>query len=179
MPPGELLQALNVYVVGALTENLADEVIVLGQHCRGPYLEKEIDDKNAKLVAGVKNHYEGVCAIAEQKQARPTGMCPSWPWGICLRPGGEVDGDGVRELYVGSLRDVFPRLLTIWPWSCGSAASHACVTAVRRFPWAMAKPPSKKRSSWEFRDFQAEQPRPRRRTFKTRALLSKTGADRP
>jgi len=28
-----------------------------------------IDDKNAKLLLGLKNHYTEVCVVAEQKQA--------------------------------------------------------------------------------------------------------------
>jgi exonuclease SbcD len=84
--PKELLRALNVYVVGSMTEALEDEVFVLHADdkpeaivCAVPYLRDKdirtvepgetIDDKNAKLVEGLKNHYADVCAIAEQKRA--------------------------------------------------------------------------------------------------------------
>ena len=83
--PKELLRALNVYVVGSMTEALEDEVFVLQTDdnpevivCAVPYLPDKdiravepgetIEDKNAKLVEGLKNHYADVCAIAEQKR---------------------------------------------------------------------------------------------------------------
>ncbi len=133
--PKELLRALNVYVVGAKAENPEDEVIVLrdnSQHpqaiiCAVPYLRdrdirtvepgETIDDKNAKLVKGVKNHYEKICSIAEQKKAdlEKAGYVdvPIIAMGHLFTAGGKtVEGDGVRELYVGSLahveQDVFP-----------------------------------------------------------------------
>ncbi len=57
-----------------------------------------IDDKNTKLVEGLKNHYADVCAIAEKM-------------GHLFTAGGKtVDGDGVRELYVGSLDDIHTKL---------------------------------------------------------------------
>ncbi len=133
--PKELLRALNVYVVGAMTENMGDEVIVLTDAqnhpqaiiCAVPYLRDKdirtvapgetIDDKNGKLILGLKNHYADVCAIAEQKQAEfDKNGHPGVPiiaMGHLFTAGGKtVDGDGVRELYVGSLahvgEDVFP-----------------------------------------------------------------------
>jgi len=133
--PKELLRALNVYVVGAMTENPEDEVIVLHDEqdlpqaivCAVPYLRDKdirivepgetIDDKNTKLIEGMKNHYADVCAIAEQKRsafgkAGHMGI-PIVAMGHLFTAGGKtVDGDGVRELYVGSLahvgKDVFP-----------------------------------------------------------------------
>jgi len=133
--PKELLRALNVYVVGSITDPLDDEVIILynNEHpeaivCAVPYLRDKdirtvepgetIDDKNARLVEGVKKHYADVCAIAEQKRAEFNSAghndIPIVAMGHLFTAGGKtVDGDGVRELYVGSLahvgRDVFPR----------------------------------------------------------------------
>jgi len=133
--PQELLRTLNVYVVGAMTENPEDEVIVLrdGQDypqaivCAVPYLRDKdirtveagetINDKNAKIVEGLKNHYNDVCTIAEQKQAEfEKNGHPDVPiiaMGHLFTAGGKtVDGDGVRDLYVGSLahvgKDAFP-----------------------------------------------------------------------
>ena len=133
--PKELLRALNVFVVGAMTNNPEDEVIVLKDDrqspeaiiCAVPYLRdrdirsvepgESIDDKNAKLALGLMNHYAEVCAIAEQKRARfkKDGYrhVPIVAMGHLFTAGGEtVDGDGVRELYVGSLahvgKDAFP-----------------------------------------------------------------------
>ena len=153
--PKELLKALNVYVVGAITDNREDEVIVLKDEmnqpeaivCAVPYLRDKdirivepgetIDDKNTKLIEGLKNHYTDVCAIAEQKRselkkASGSGI-PIIAMGHLFTAGGKtVDGDGVRELYVGSLAhmggDVFPSSVDYFalghlhvPQSVGSA----------------------------------------------------------
>lgn len=132
--PKELLRALNVYVVGDMTETLEDEVIVLhdGEQpeaivCAVPYLRDKhirtvqpgetIDDKNAKLIEGLKNHYANVCALAEQKRSAleqaDHADIPIIAMGHLFTTGGKtVDNDGVRELYVGSLthvgEDAFP-----------------------------------------------------------------------
>ena len=132
--PKELLRALNVYVIGSMTDNPEDEVVVLhGDEkpeaivCAVPYLRdrdirtvepgETIDDKNAKLVEGVKKHYTDVCAVAEGKRAdvmrAGADDVPIVAMGHLFTAGGKtVDGDGVRELYVGSLahvgEEVFP-----------------------------------------------------------------------
>ncbi len=133
--PKKLLRVLNVHVVGAVTENPEDEVVVLHDEqdlpraivCAVPYLRDKdirtvgpgetIDDKNAKLIAGMQAHYAQVCAIAEHKRSQfekagCTGI-PVVAMGHLFTAGGRtVDGDGVRELYVGSLahvgKEVFP-----------------------------------------------------------------------
>jgi len=132
--PKELLRALNVYVVGSMTDTLEDEVIILYKNeqpeaivCAVPYLRdrdirtveagETIDDKSAKLILGLKNHYADVCVIAEQKRSEfekngYSGV-PIVAMGHLFTAGGKtVDGDGVRELYVGTLahvgEDVFP-----------------------------------------------------------------------
>lgn len=132
--PRELLRALNVYVVGSMTDVPDDEVVVLYNDgkpeaivCAVPYLpDKDIrtvepgetvDDKNAKLAQGLKNHYAGVCSIAEQKRTEFENSgrvgIPILAMGHLFTAGGKtVDGDGVRELYVGSLahvgQEIFP-----------------------------------------------------------------------
>ncbi len=132
--PKELLRALNVHVVGSTGEALEDEVIVLHKDeqpevivCAVPYLRDKdirtvepgetIDDKNAKLVEGLRNHYAEVCTIAEQKRSefKKAGHTdiPIVAMGHLFTAGGKtVDGDGVRELYLGSLvhvgEEVFP-----------------------------------------------------------------------
>ncbi len=134
--PKELLQALNVHVIGALTENLDDEVVVLNGCdndnsdvgktaiiCAVPYLRdkdirtveagESIEEKNRKLAEGIKNHYANVVAIAEQKRAELletkeiSANIPIIAMGHLFTAGGKtVDGDGVRELYVGSLAHI-------------------------------------------------------------------------
>jgi exonuclease SbcD len=143
--PKELLRALNVYVVGSITDALEEEVIVLKNNpqispmaadnveaivCAVPYLrDKDIrtveagetlDDKNRKLVEGVKKHYEAIVELAEikrdnlRKAAQSANhYIPIIAMGHLFTAGGKtVAGDGVRELYVGSLahvgEEVFP-----------------------------------------------------------------------
>jgi DNA repair protein SbcD/Mre11 len=133
--PGELLKALNVHVVGAACQDPADEVVVLtdDRHqpsaivCAVPYLRdrdirtvepgETIDEKNARLIEGLKTHYAAVCAVAEKKQAEweknGHSHVPIVAMGHLFTAGGKtVEGDGVRDLYVGSLahvgREVFP-----------------------------------------------------------------------
>ena len=132
--PRELLRALNVHVVGSMTEVLDDEVIVLSKGeqpeaivCAVPYLRDKdirtvepgetIDDKNVKLVEGLKKHFTDVCLIAEEKKTEfensGYSRIPIVAMGHLFTAGGKtIDGDGVRELYVGSLAhvgvDVFP-----------------------------------------------------------------------
>lgn len=123
--PKELLQALNVYVIGAMTERLEDEVIVIDKDeqpraivCAVPYLRDKdirttepgetIDAKNTKLVDGLKKHYAHVCDMAEQKRKEfVKAGHPNIPvivMGHLFTAGAKtVDQDGVRDLYVGSL----------------------------------------------------------------------------
>ncbi|MEA1923311.1 MAG: exonuclease SbcCD subunit D C-terminal domain-containing protein [Pseudomonadota bacterium] len=131
--PKELLRALNVYVVGSISENPEAEVIAISGPdkiaqaivCAIPYLRdrdirtveagETIDDKNTKLINGVQKHYAEVCEVAEKKQSE-YGDIPIIGMGHLFTTGGKtVDGDGVRELYVGSLahvgEDIFPNCI--------------------------------------------------------------------
>ncbi|MBF0266196.1 MAG: exonuclease SbcCD subunit D C-terminal domain-containing protein [Gammaproteobacteria bacterium] len=134
--PKELLNALNVYVVSEMTESPEDEVIELkNSHneteaiiCAVPYLRdkdlrtvtagESIEDKMTKLIDGLKQHYNSVCEVAEQKQnalmkREQTAYVPIVGMGHLFTSGGKtLDGDGVRDLYVGTLahigKDDFP-----------------------------------------------------------------------
>ncbi|NCC76852.1 MAG: exonuclease subunit SbcD [Clostridia bacterium] len=126
--PKPLLKVLNVHVVGDLPADPADEVIVLRDAsgepeaivCAVPYLHdrdlrtveagESIEDKNAKLAEGIRQHYETVCQIAEALR-QETSAIPIIATGHLFTAGGTtVDGDGVRELYVGSLAHVEARI---------------------------------------------------------------------
>lgn len=132
--PAQLLKVLDVHVVGAACEDPADEVIVLkdadGQPeaiiCAVPYLRdrdirqaeagESLEDKDRKLVAGVREHYARVCAAAEQLRAELAVEVPLIGMGHLFAAGGKtLEGDGVRDLYVGSLAlvgaDAFPECL--------------------------------------------------------------------
>jgi exonuclease SbcD len=123
--PRELLKALDVHVVGSRTEDPEDEVLVLrnGRNipelvvCAVPYLRdrdirvaeagESVEDKEQKLVAGIRAHYAAVAALAEQKREKLGLNIPIVAMGHLFTAGGQtVDGDGVRELYVGSLAHV-------------------------------------------------------------------------
>lgn len=123
--PRALLKALNVYVVGAVSETAEDEVIVLRDRegaaelivCAVPYLRdrdiriaeagESIEDKERKLLDGIRDHYAEVVSLAEQQRAELGVDIPIVGMGHLFTAGGKtVDGDGVRELYVGSLAHV-------------------------------------------------------------------------
>ena len=129
--PKEVLRFLSVHVVGSITDSIEDEVLVLSDKggsdelvvCAVPYLRdrdirrseagESLDDKTRKLLVGIREHYEQVCAIAEQKRADSEKDIPIVAMGHLFTAGGKtVEGDGVRELYVGNLchlgSDQFP-----------------------------------------------------------------------
>ena len=123
--PKELLKALDVHVVGSSTASPEDEVLVLCNEqdapelivCAVPYLRdrdirvaeagESVEDKERKLIEGIRTHYATVAALAEQKREELGADIPIVGTGHLFTAGGQtVDGDGVRELYVGSLAHV-------------------------------------------------------------------------
>ena len=123
--PKELLKALDVHVVGSASEYPEDEVLVLANEhgspelivCAVPYLRdrdirvaeagENIEDKERKLIEGIRKHYADVTALAEQKRIELGGNIPIIAMGHLFTAGGQtVEGDGVRDLYVGSLAHV-------------------------------------------------------------------------
>lgn len=129
--PRELLKYLNVHIVGCASDPPTDEAIVLAgpNHepelivCAVPYLRdrdirvaeagESIEDKEQKLIEGIRAHYRLVCEAARQKRDLLNKPVPIVAMGHLFAAGGRtVDGDGVRELYIGSLAqvgsDLFP-----------------------------------------------------------------------
>ncbi|MDD5723740.1 MAG: exonuclease SbcCD subunit D C-terminal domain-containing protein [Syntrophales bacterium] len=129
--PRELLKFLNVHVVGSASDSPEDELIVLPGPdqepqlivCAIPYLRdrdirtaeagESVEDKERKIIEGIRTHYRLVCDLAEQKRSTLDKPVPIVAMGHLFTAGGQtVDGDGVRELYIGSLAqvrtDVFP-----------------------------------------------------------------------
>ena len=128
--PRELLKALDVHVIGNASEDPENEVLVLCDKqdtselivCAVPYLRdrdirvaeagESIEDKERKLIEGIRNHYAAVSALAEQKRKELGADIPIVAMGHLFAAGGQtVDGDGVRELYVGSLAHVTTEIL--------------------------------------------------------------------
>lgn len=123
--PGDILRTLNVHVIGSITENISEEVLVLKDHngipelivCAVPYLRdrdirkveagESIDDKKRKIMDGIQGHYSAVCSLADEKCRELGGGIPIVAMGHLFTSGARtIDGDGVRELYVGSLAHV-------------------------------------------------------------------------
>ncbi len=120
--PKELLHSLDVHVVGATTRRYEDEVILLKDQngapelivCAVPYLRdgdirisepgESIEDKERKLIDGIRRHYSEVCKVAENMRSELAADIPIIAMGHLFTAGGKtIDGDGVRGLYVGSL----------------------------------------------------------------------------
>lgn len=129
--PKELLSAMKVHVVGSITADPADEVFVLNDAsggaglivCAVPFLrDRDIrfssdsessDDKTQKLISGMRAHYAAVNAVALEKQQALGSPVPILALGHLFAAGGKTsEGDGVRDLYIGSLgqigHDIFP-----------------------------------------------------------------------
>jgi len=129
--PKEVLRYLNVHVIGCMAETVEDEVLVLNDAsgkaelivCAVPYLrDRDIrraeagetyEDKGRKLVEGICDHYRQVGEAAVAKKREIGRDLPIVGMGHLFAAGGQtVDGDGVRELYMGSLGhvggDTFP-----------------------------------------------------------------------
>jgi len=132
--PKELLKFLNVHVVGCAAERPEEEALVLlGPDkeprlivCAIPYLRdrdiriaeagESVEDKERKIIEGIRTHYRVVCAAAERLRAGLHKHIPIVAMGHLFAAGGQtVEGDGVRELYIGSLAqvrtDVFPEAI--------------------------------------------------------------------
>ena len=130
--PKELLSSLNVHVVGSKTESAEDEVFVLDLSGKPalivgavPYLRdrdiraveagESFEQKNLNLIQGIKDHYAAVVAVAVDRQGKLAGadgdMLPIVAMGHLFAAGGAtVEGDGVRDLYVGTLAHVGPEV---------------------------------------------------------------------
>lgn len=127
--PKQFLKHLNVHVIGTACEDVANEVLTLTDKAGSPYCiitavpylrDRDVrgsvagesaDDKDAKVVAGIRAHYDEVATIAKSKQDQMIKAhgrhIPIIATGHLFASGGKTtDDDGVRELYVGSLGKV-------------------------------------------------------------------------
>lgn len=122
--PKSLLKNLNIHVVGEMCENIQDEVITLNDKngkpellvCAVPFLRdrdvrtvenyETIDDKTSKLINGIATHYDNVATLALQ-QSKAAGNIPIVAMGHLFTTADRSNtGDGVRELYVGTLAHI-------------------------------------------------------------------------
>jgi len=123
--PAGILESMNIHVVGATDGDVTREVISIDDRdgsvgciiCAVPYLRERdirssnpgesIEEKSLKLVEAIEHHYHNVvqCALDYRKDSGP-GV-PIIAMGHLFAAGGKsVKGDGVRDLYVGSLAHV-------------------------------------------------------------------------
>jgi DNA repair protein SbcD/Mre11 len=132
--PRELLKFLNIHVVGCASASPVDELIMIADPdgeprlivCAIPYLRdrdiriaeagESVEDKERKIVEGIRAHYRMVYDAAQEKLSRLKMPVPVVAMGHLYTEGGRtVNGDGVRELYIGSLlhvgTDVFPECI--------------------------------------------------------------------
>lgn len=119
--PRDILKTLNVHVVGDFSGNPEDEVIMLYNAtgvpeavvCAVPYLRdrdlriaeagENSEDKSRKITEAITAHYAATAGIAAEK-IRDSGPVPVIGMGHLFTSGGlTVEGDGVRELYIGNL----------------------------------------------------------------------------
>ena len=89
--------------------------------CAVPYLRdrdiriaeagESIEDKDQKIIEGIRTHYSAVAELAEKKRQALALDIPIVGMGHLFTAGGQtVDGDGVRELYIGSLANISANL---------------------------------------------------------------------
>ncbi|MCH2226201.1 MAG: exonuclease SbcCD subunit D C-terminal domain-containing protein [Candidatus Caenarcaniphilales bacterium] len=129
--PQNILKSLDIHLVGTVTGNYEDELVEIKDKngdvellvCAVPYLRdkdvrksqagESIEEKSEKLVAGIKEHYREVMnvALARRKELNSDRYIPILGMGH-LFTAGASPGEGVRDLYVGSLgyvsADTFP-----------------------------------------------------------------------
>lgn len=122
-----ILKSLNIHVVGAISDNLEDEIITIKDEggmpraivCAVPYLrERDIrryragvsfQDAERELTEGIISHYQDVADLAEKRREELGMDIPILGMGHLYTHGGKViDGDELRPLYVGSLAHVEP-----------------------------------------------------------------------
>lgn len=152
--PQSILKSINVYVVGAISNDIEDEVLILDIVktpnidlekitknipsseiskliiCAVPYLRdkdirtvnagESLEDKAQNLIQGIKEHYSAIAELALKKRDELYRECmdkkpayiPIIGTGHLFAAGG-IAGDGVRDLYVGSLAyvniEAFPK----------------------------------------------------------------------
>ena len=90
--PKEVLLFLNVHVVGSVSDSPKDDVLVLSDQngkpelivCAVPYLRdcdirkaeagESMEDKERKMVEGIRSHYRNVCLEADKIRGARTGV---------------------------------------------------------------------------------------------------------
>jgi exonuclease SbcD len=122
--PKTILSSLDIHVVGASTENIEDEIIVLKNKqgitemivCAVPFLrDRDVrtadacespGDKTRKLMQGIASHYKVIAETARKSQDAVKPVPLIGMGHLFTRDAQTTEGDGVRELYIGSIAHV-------------------------------------------------------------------------
>jgi exonuclease SbcD len=122
--PKSLLNALSIHVVGCKPEQIEDEVIVLksknGKNeaivCAVPFLrDRDVrsaeagespEDKAENLKQGIAGHYHAIAVLAAQLQEVDHPVPVIGMGHLFTSKGRTSEGDGVRELYIGTIAHV-------------------------------------------------------------------------
>lgn len=124
--PKQLLKTLDIHVIGAVPDNMEEEVICINEDGEElfvlavPYLRERdlqgvsiadsFEDRARKITEGIKNHYQKLTEIALAKKKNNGRILAM---GHLFITGSSLEEEGERELYVGSLAQisaaVFPK----------------------------------------------------------------------
>lgn len=127
--PKDLLAALNVTVIGNITENIEDEIIILRDTdnqpeaiiCAVPFLrERDLGrfvegenyaDRARRINMGIQKHYEELAHIAQEIRQNTGKWIPIIATGHLSVLGGlRGEDDGVRETYIGNIEALTPEI---------------------------------------------------------------------
>ncbi len=123
--PREILGFLNIHIIGRVPDSIDDEIITLRDRdnqprlmvLAAPYLRdrdirstlagETLEEKDQKLLNGIVDHYSSLYEHARSQQAELDSPVPIVAMGHLFCQGGQtVEGDGLRDLYIGSLAHV-------------------------------------------------------------------------
>ena len=122
--PKQLLRNMNIFVVGEMCDNIEEEVISLYDInkqlqaiiCAVPFLRdrdvrmvqayESIEEKAIQLVNGIAAHYDQVAKLASEKAKGNTNIPIIAMGHLFTTADRSKTGDGVRELYVGTLAHI-------------------------------------------------------------------------
>lgn len=130
-----IMRKIGVHIFGSVPENIGDEVLILNNDqgraecviCAVPFLRdkdvrkaefgESVEDKEQKILKGIRDHYGQVFEIAEKKRKeledRQGCHIPLIMTGhLFIKQGSLKTGEGERNLYVGGLgavgTEIFP-----------------------------------------------------------------------
>jgi exonuclease SbcD len=125
--PKPLLRQLRIHVIGAITSDVTEEVLLLHSKdgsqslivCAVPYLRdrdirmaepgESIEDKITKIQEGIRDHYQQVWAVAKALRQESGSSIPIIAMGHLFLSGCKVNSDDrVRDLYIGNLGGIDP-----------------------------------------------------------------------